>query len=638
MTIVGGTRKTRDILVKMICEEYDMIDVHEGEIDEAALKSQRVKISFPDRRLGIKFKEARIDLLNSDAAAVGVQKGDIFVSIAGEKVQRDGTKPLKGIQLDQRIMEMVVSRPDRPLVVEFLRKCSTSDASEEEERRRSAAVLRRLESLNAGSPKRRTSLLLRSFPLSKAQSDVLKKANVEVDCIVYLCGSEDEEKNDEVLRWVRESNAATLHRLDANMRPMDIFAEIAALLNIAQPQKTTSAARPAAAAATTTDESEEATPTKSNDVADDDTSDVMHSSKGQTDLRQVALMKNEDGEITVMRWTCSVSVKAGARFVLPIPMPLVPATIAWEFDTDEGDIEFGIQQRVGGAFEQIVASKRMDSHVDSASGSVALRAAGDVKLVWDNTFSWINGKQLRYKVTVDTTAHFKRLKVVRRLQSKVKVVTAMIELKRRKKERLDKAAASIQSQIRGAFGRKAAQDWRALIEREESATLQLQRVARGAAARRFCAAMRARNKIALFAQKRVRGAAGRKEYTEMSRDRDLVKARNGLDVSRLHLEALNRLCDRHQRSFTLSRQSAASKAQEMQRRVEEENANDSKSARVSMLRSQIAEWKLEGQLLDDSLATLADFQKRWSGEFRSNIAEFENAINRLEAIEVPPSE
>lgn len=611
---MGGSRKTRDILTKMLCEEYDFEDV-DGEGENDARDACKVVVRFPDRRLGIKFKEARIDRVSPDAKIAGVQEGDVFYSIAGELVQSAVSKgePLTGLELDQRVMEMVVSRPDRPLVVEFIRNRSETSTSTTPSHNVERLVVERLTKLR--DSKSKSPILFRSFPRTPAQAAIAKRFGAEPDCYVYLRKSDESEEID---RWILDAYTSILYKMDAGMSPNDIFAEIAALLNVSQPHKKR------AIASKTVDVADEEKRGEGEGVPGRDSSSSTPPRRANGRRLSATAppsshKKDASGRITCMKWTCAaVQVKAGASFVLPIDVPNVPAKLSWTFDTKDGDIEFGVVQAssVRGNGVDLVASGRVDAHESTIAGSATIDTAGEIRLEWDNAYSWFNGKTLSYEITVDTTAHYERLKVVKKLQSKLKAVLAVTTLARMRQERVDRAAAAIQSRIRGIFGRQAARDWRSLLEK------------------RLRAETAAKSKVANFLQRRVRGATGRQRYARLSRDRDLAKARTRLSVARLHLEALNRLCDRHKRSFTLTGQSAETKAREMRRRVvEEEEAEDNdEGPRVGMLRAQVAEWQLETKLLGECARSLAAFQSEWGERLRGEIETQQSAIARLEGM------
>ena len=180
-----------------------------------------------------------------------------------------------------------------------------------------------------------------------------------------------------------------------------------------------------------------------------------------------------------------------------------------------------------------------------------------------------------------------------------------MELSKLRKDRLGIAAMSIQSKVRGVLARKRAKHFKAQRAKEEDAREMLQRVARGRIAR-----MRARN-IRDRRQRKVR----------------LMRAKEDLAKAQLMHEALDRLCDRHLRSFTLSGRSLSTKARDMQQRIESGESDDKKH--LSMLRSQVAEWELETELLAQCSKSLEKYHGSRSRDLLSTIRSLKREISRL---------
>ena len=141
--------------------------------------------------------------------------------------------------------------------------------------------------------------------------------------------------------------------------------------------------------------------------------------------------------------------------------------------------------------------------------------------------------------------------------------------------------------------------------KEQDARDVLQRVARGRIAR-----MRARN-IRERKERKIR----------------LVRAKEDLAKAQLMHEALDRLCDRHLRSFTLSGRSLSTKAKDMQKRIDSGESDDKKH--LSMLRSQVAEWELETELLGQCSKSLEKYHGTRSRDLLSTIRSLKREISRL---------
>ncbi|KAJ0411966.1 hypothetical protein ATCC90586_009923 [Pythium insidiosum] len=101
-----------------------------------------------------------------------------------------------------------------------------------------------------------------------------------------------------------------------------------------------------------------------------------------------------------LRWTSThVPVAAASAFTLPIQVDASRATVRYEFSTRDFDISFGVQLLgTEGNVTELLEPKRYESHQAAVVGSVDVSGRGMVLLVWDNTFSWLNAKQLAYTV------------------------------------------------------------------------------------------------------------------------------------------------------------------------------------------------------------------------------------------------
>ncbi|GLD98710.1 hypothetical protein PINS_up007428 [Pythium insidiosum] len=101
-----------------------------------------------------------------------------------------------------------------------------------------------------------------------------------------------------------------------------------------------------------------------------------------------------------LRWTSThIPVAAATAFTLPIQVEAALATLHYEFSTRDFDISFGVELLgADGNVTELLAPQRYESHRAAVTGSVEIAGRGMVLLVWDNTFSWLNAKQLAYTV------------------------------------------------------------------------------------------------------------------------------------------------------------------------------------------------------------------------------------------------
>lgn len=75
------------------------------------------------------------------------------------------------------------------------------------------------------------------------------------------------------------------------------------------------------------------------------------------------------------------------------------AIIRWEFQTDDYDVGFAIESAADPS-KQLVESKRVDSHITPEEGEVLVEEPGDYIAVFDNSFSYLRSKVVRYNVQV----------------------------------------------------------------------------------------------------------------------------------------------------------------------------------------------------------------------------------------------
>jgi len=72
-------------------------------------------------------------------------------------------------------------------------------------------------------------------------------------------------------------------------------------------------------------------------------------------------------------------------------------TFTWEFTTKGMDIKFGatfVPTAAGSARETIYPLGLVNSHIAPVTGEFVLPVDGSVRLLWDNTYSWLYNKDL----------------------------------------------------------------------------------------------------------------------------------------------------------------------------------------------------------------------------------------------------
>ena len=360
VSILGPPSAKLERLCKLLCDEYDLKELSESRI---------VSVDFPSRRLGIKFKNGKLDSATIDAKSLGIEIDDVFHRIGGEIVNND----LRGIDLDRSIMKMVVSRPERPLKIEF-RRVAPGSISEN----------LKLMKTKKGS----SSVLLRSYPMNAYHVKELKEANVQLNCLICL--------DNQISQDVKDAYAKVFHFFDASLTSEDIFAEIAGVLNISQPELSPSTRRV----------SSHSRSSKTSSSLD---------TKGA--IVEIATPSSTKTTNHVTTWKGDMTIKAGAQLTLPIVVPAMYADLSWDFETENGDIIFGAtfceNNRRRKEIEELETPDRVDSHHSAIQRTVRVPSDGVVVLFWDNSYSWFAEKHIRYKVCLDLTKSHQRLKIVR---------------------------------------------------------------------------------------------------------------------------------------------------------------------------------------------------------------------------------
>ena len=78
----------------------------------------------------------------------------------------------------------------------------------------------------------------------------------------------------------------------------------------------------------------------------------------------------------------------------------------YEFETDGGDIEFGINflSNNDNTTEEIISMTRMPSDVEPIRGQFKAPSEGTIIFKWNNEFSWFSSKNLSYMIEMAQVA------------------------------------------------------------------------------------------------------------------------------------------------------------------------------------------------------------------------------------------
>jgi len=81
-----------------------------------------VSVSFPHRKLGIRFIRGEVVTTTDIAEALGVRDGDFFWRVDNIDVVHATTTELAPLSVDERILHIVKHKKSRPIIIDFLRR------------------------------------------------------------------------------------------------------------------------------------------------------------------------------------------------------------------------------------------------------------------------------------------------------------------------------------------------------------------------------------------------------------------------------------------------------------------------------------------------------------------------------------
>ena len=96
----------------------------------------------------------------------------------------------------------------------------------------------------------------------------------------------------------------------------------------------------------------------------------------------------------------AISVPRGKSVELDYEVP-AGNVLSWQFWTEGNDIGFGVYRKAaGGRMEEIQPQSRVNSHMTPEHDSINCAEEGVYCLKFDNSYSWVTGKQLSYFVEI----------------------------------------------------------------------------------------------------------------------------------------------------------------------------------------------------------------------------------------------
>lgn len=98
---------------------------------------------------------------------------------------------------------------------------------------------------------------------------------------------------------------------------------------------------------------------------------------------------------------CSTEIQAGTTFQLPLLIEKKKTLLSYEFQSKDYDVLFQIVKVEKDGEESVtVPITPMLSYGPNTkhTGSKILNESGNYLLIWDNTHSWLRGKEINYKI------------------------------------------------------------------------------------------------------------------------------------------------------------------------------------------------------------------------------------------------
>ncbi|KAG6582787.1 putative F-box protein [Phytophthora cinnamomi] len=124
------------------------------------------------------------------------------------------------------------------------------------------------------------------------------------------------------------------------------------------------------------------------------------SSNGSSSLLLSSESPRKPPIVDELQWKSSqVPIAASGGFQLPIKLDARKGELHYSFSTRDYDVNFGVQMICAdGSLIELLDTRRYDSQRQQVQGQLSLSGPGMVLLLWDNSFSWVNSKQLAYHV------------------------------------------------------------------------------------------------------------------------------------------------------------------------------------------------------------------------------------------------
>ncbi|XP_078599497.1 SEC14-like protein 2 isoform X2 [Branchiostoma floridae x Branchiostoma japonicum] len=107
----------------------------------------------------------------------------------------------------------------------------------------------------------------------------------------------------------------------------------------------------------------------------------------------------------ILEQMTSADVEPGTSLGLEVDVKTPGAVLRWLFKTEDCDIGFGVYKQQGSStryqdMEEVVPCSKHNSHLILTDGELLCEEAGKYVVRFDNSYSWVRSKTLRYSVEV----------------------------------------------------------------------------------------------------------------------------------------------------------------------------------------------------------------------------------------------
>nr|CAH0109450.1 unnamed protein product [Daphnia galeata] len=97
----------------------------------------------------------------------------------------------------------------------------------------------------------------------------------------------------------------------------------------------------------------------------------------------------------------TMTIGAGGKKKMKYDVDIARSILKWEFMTEGGDIKYRIYNKNSNVTNDFVPLSQVDSHMVMEEGEIICYEPGQYTLEFDNTFSYLRSKKLRYHILIN---------------------------------------------------------------------------------------------------------------------------------------------------------------------------------------------------------------------------------------------